>query len=150
MRGGRRGAGFTLLELCVGLGVLGVILLLVLQSFSSFLGANYLNVYCRQIVSDLRRIKPAAAVSGNYSAAKFYPKTGNRPASYALVHVNPSGNETSLGSVRLPANLDFSQAKEIRFAPSSFCLPGYSGTITLRWRNGKTTQVVVSSYGRIR
>jgi type II secretory pathway pseudopilin PulG len=145
-----RGAGFTLLELCICLGILGIVFPLTLQSFSSFLGANYLSVYRRQIISDLREAKQAAPYSGNFVSAKFYPKSGSAPASYAIVSVSPSGKETSLGNVKLPFALNFSQAKEIRFAPSSFCLPGYSGTVTLLLRSGKTSQVVVSSYGRIR
>ncbi|MFA4858909.1 MAG: prepilin-type N-terminal cleavage/methylation domain-containing protein [Candidatus Margulisiibacteriota bacterium] len=146
-RGG--GAGFTLLELCVCLGIIGIALSLALQSFSSFLGANYLNVYSRQIVSDLRETKQAALSSGNYAAAKFYPKTSASPAYYAMVSVSPSGDETSLDNVELPANLTFSQEQEIRFAPSSFCQPGYSGTITLQARR-QNSQIVVSSCGRIR
>ena len=150
MSGSRRGAGFTLVEICVGLGILSLLFLLATSSFSAFLEVHYLNAYKRQIVSDLREAKHRAVSGGNYSAAHFYPKLGAAPAYYTVTNVKPNGVETLPRRIELPRNLNFSAEKEIRFASSAFCMPGYLGSIYLIGRSGKTKRIVVSSTGRIR
>lgn len=146
----KRGAGFTLVEICVGLGVLSLLFLLAISSFNFFLEIHYLNSYKRQIVSDLREAKLRAASGGNYTSAYFYPQIGTTSAYYTLSYIKPDGTAFLYRQVELPLNLNFTSAKEIRFASSSFCMPGYLGSIYLAGRSGKTKRIVVSSTGRIR
>jgi len=150
VRRGHRGAGFTLVEICVCLSILALLFTLSSSALSSFLEMYYLNMYRRQIVSDLREAKHAAVKGGNYVACQFYKKDGSTSAYYTISSILPDTKEKLLSQATLNPWLDFVEDQEIRFSNSSFCLPGYLGSIYIQGRSGRLVGVVVSSMGRVR
>ena len=146
----RYSKGFTLVELCVVLSVFALLLMLSISSFKIFVEVNYLSSFKRQIVSDLREAKHLAQKSGNYVSCHFYPENGGILARYTISTIKPDGEAILFKQVELPSLLNFTSEKEIRFASSSFCMPGYLGSIYLSAKSGKTKRIVVSSTGRVR
>jgi len=119
---GRR--GFTLIELSVVIGLVGLLTLVAFPSLMAFRERIYLETTSQQLLTDLRRTQAEALCAGT----------------------DRSYNSSSLS---LPGGLA-SDEKQFKFSGSGAPPPGGSGTVRLQGRTGRGRSVIVSSAGRVR
>ena len=118
------GKGFTLIELSVVIGLVGLLMLASLPALTAFRERIYLEITSRQLLSDLRQAQAKAICSG---ADSSYDSS----------------------SLHLPGGLS-SNTKQFQFAGSGAPPPGGSGTVFIQGWTGRGRSVIVSSAGRVR
>ncbi len=148
----RKARGFTLIEISVAIGIIGILFFAMLPVFSNMLGVLELKSLARSIVSDLRFAQEKAIGGKTTVSVYFLPRTllGD-PAGYVIKKMNVFKNkEDIVKRFKLPAKFDFLEAVTIQFAGTGFLPPGGSGTVRLEDRSSRVKRIVVSSAGRIR
>ena len=116
--------GFTLVELSVIIGLIGLLALAALPPLAAFRERIYLETASQQLLTDLRRTQAEALCAGTDRAYDS-------------------------ASLPLPGGLACN-AKQFKFAGSGEPPPGGSGTVLIAGRTGRGRSVIVSSAGRIR
>ncbi len=117
--------GFSLIEMLVVVGILGMLFALSLPISRSFSSILYLNASAKGLASDLRKVQSQAM----------------------LQHKTLSIN---LGKLKFPPGVSFANTHDMSFSPSGCPPPGKSGTLILQNSFGRTKKVIVSSSGRVR
>jgi prepilin-type N-terminal cleavage/methylation domain-containing protein len=117
--------GFSLIEIIVVVGILGMLFTLSLPMSKSFSSILYLNASAKGLASELRNVQSQSV----------------------LKHKTLS---LSLDELRLPPGISFANTHDISFSPSGCPPPGKSGTLVLQNSFGRTKKVIVSSSGRVR
>jgi prepilin-type N-terminal cleavage/methylation domain-containing protein len=117
--------GFSLIEIIVVLGMLGVLFALSLPISSRFSSVLYLNASAKALASELRNVQNQSILQ-------------HKTLSLDLANLN------------LPPGIHLANNRDITFSPSGFPPPGKSGTLVLQNSLGRTKKVIVSSVGRVR
>ncbi|MDD5593142.1 MAG: type II secretion system protein [Candidatus Margulisbacteria bacterium] len=121
---GRRKNGFTLIELSVVTGIIGVIVLLAFPTLANFKERIFLETGATQLVSDLRTTQIKAIC---LNEERVY-----------------DASSVSFPGLTLGGNRQF------QFSRTGNPSPGGSGTAWLTGRTGAGRRVIVSSAGRVR
>ena len=116
--------GFTLIELSLVIGLVGLLALTSLPALTAFRERIYLETTSQQLLSDLRQTQAQAICSG-------------------------ADSSYDVASLPLPGGLA-SNAKQFKFAASGATPPGGSGTVFIQGWTGRGRSVIVSSAGRVR
>jgi len=117
--------GFTLIEILIVLGILGISFFAAYHSLTRFSAGLSLNAAAKAVVTDLRSLQ-AKAVSQHKTL------------------------ELSPASIKLPDGIKIISGTPIKFSPSGFSPPGGSGTWVLENRLGKQKKIITTSMGRVR
>ena len=140
--------GFTLLELVVAVGLIGVLTSLAAFRAVAWLPELRLEMATRQIVLDLRRSRGQAMAEQRHRRLVFTPAD----ETYRLQHRAGAVYENEGAPVSLPPAIDLVDCSAanaaIGFAPRGTAAS--FGRVTLRNRNGRERQVIVDMVGRVR
>ena len=136
--------GFTLLELLVVLAILAILGAVAIPVWSVLLPAFALNGAARQIQSELHRIK-RQAISENVTFRLAFSETEDN---YTIERVG--GTTTQQGIKPLPDGIDIRNTITLGFTSRGTATPGTGGTVKLCNSNGRGTNIVVNSTGRVR
>ena len=137
--------GFTLLELLVVLTILAILGAVAIPVWSVLLPTFALNGASRQIQSEFHRIKRQAA-SENVTFRLVFSDTGDN---YTVERVVGT-TITQQGTKPLPEQIDVRNSITLGFTPRGTATPGTGGTVKLCNSNGRGTNIVVNSTGRVR
>jgi prepilin-type N-terminal cleavage/methylation domain-containing protein len=117
--------GFTLVELLIVLGIIGLTSFFAIPTWRAFSGQLTLQAAAQTIVSELRRLQSQACLEHRQLAFD--------PARLKLAK-----------DLTLSGHLNFS------FSASGFPPPGGSGTLIVSNQAGRQKKIVVSAAGRVR
>jgi prepilin-type N-terminal cleavage/methylation domain-containing protein len=133
-----RESGFSIIELAVGLAVMGIIAAIALPGWTSLLPSYALNNSLRQIQSELHHIK-MRAVAENVGFQLAY---SGGAAAYTIQR-----DAKALVTKPLAEGTTITKDGTISFSPRG---TASSNRVRLRNSNGVCKQVVVSATGRVR
>lgn len=139
------GCGFTLMELLVVLAIFGLMAAIAIPTWIILLPTYSLNSAARQIQSELNRIK-AQAIAENVTFRLAFSDTADNYAVERIVGTTT----TQQGTKPLPEQIDVRSSISLGFTSRGTATPGGGGTIKLCNSNGRGTNVVLSSTGRVR
>jgi len=137
--------GFTILELLVVISLLSLLISISSVNLAGLKRCMLLDNSANELANTLNIIKQTAISSSGRTelvcnVKKYHIET--------LDLFSNSMKKTCEAS--LPDGICFKEPCEISFSQSGFPIPGYSGTIIMSDRSGRTKKIIVSSFGRIR
>lgn len=156
--------GFTLLELMVVLGILGVLGTISFPVISRVIPNYQLRAASRELVIEFKKAKMEAVKRGRTVLIEFTPETTGDPdagGSYRVfVDMDESGDWTSgdllLNTVSMPRNVRLPGGNQLtftgnRFGYNSRGLPSQTGKVTLKKKIGtKSYEISLSVAGAVR
>lgn len=139
------GCGFTVMEILVVLAIFGLIAAIAIPTWIILLPTYALNSAARQIQSELNRVK-MQAIAENVTFRLAFSDTADN---YTVERI-AGATTTQQGTKPLPERIDVRNSISLGFTSRGTATPGTGGTIKLCNSNGRGTNVVLSSTGRVR
>lgn len=147
----RKKKAFTLIEIIIILGLIGVLCFYFLPTFSSLINSTSLKSFSTQILEDLKTARQRAKFEKNTYQAIFYPRVDQSTAYYGIYRKEIGSPKFNLQTTRyLPPDINFDKMQTFVFSPSGFPPPAGFGTLIVSHAKGRTMKIVFSSSGRIR
>lgn len=142
--------GFTLIELIVVLGIVGILALLSIPTFGYLTTTLELQTAASQIASDLRGAQEKALTSHFSHQIVFRKRCASVPRTrYIIKRDNLFKGLEEVRNIELSPGLDFKTDKTLKFSPTGFPPPGGSGTVILQ-AGTRSKRIILSSLGRVR
>ena len=144
--------GFTLVELLVTIGIIGILAAVVISAISSTIPKYQLRAAAREVVVDFKKAKAEAVKRNRSVLVEFTPATVG--GSYLIcVDSNKSSscdvNDPVLRSVTLTQNVRLVSttftSNRTGFTNRGLVLGGNNGSLTLQNRHGSRSQVITLS-----
>lgn len=137
--------GFTILELMVVISLLSLLISISSVNLAGLKRCVLLDNSANELANTLNIIKQTAISSSGRTGLICNVKK------YYVEKLDLFSNSMKKSrEASLPDGICFKEPCEISFSQSGFPIPGYSGTITMSDRSGRTKKIIVSSFGRIR
>jgi prepilin-type N-terminal cleavage/methylation domain-containing protein len=145
MDNSRNRSGYTLLELLIVIGLVGILIFAIsLPQIGSFIDAFNLQLCVHQTRQHILTAQRLAIARQTTVYLKCVPRTLLFPAQILLIQGTSVSKRFFSGGITFSGHLVFS------FSDSGFVLPGGSGTLIISNHRNQMKKLIVSSLGAVR